>query len=169
MFYGGEVCGGMVCSQAALVIAEDHVEHPVEAVFDGPMVADERANQIGDENQRGNVETRLAFDLAAGLTGALDHDDTLEARPLMAFLKPVDIVDNRDVSGLDATVVAIDRAGTDREHRLWVVQKGPRVLVQRPLISLQRHDVVAALSNNLSRDLALTVERIDGHDGAFEA
>ncbi|ESY73515.1 hypothetical protein X743_11445 [Mesorhizobium sp. LNHC252B00] len=26
VFYGGEVCGGMVCSQAALVIAEDHVE-----------------------------------------------------------------------------------------------------------------------------------------------
>ena len=29
----------------------------------------------------------------------------------MVLLKPVDIVDNGDVSGLDATVVAIDRAG----------------------------------------------------------
>ncbi len=59
----------MVGSQPALVIAKDHVQHPMEAVLDGPMVADEWSDQAGDESQRSNVETRLAFDLAASLTG----------------------------------------------------------------------------------------------------
>lgn len=69
MFYGGEVCWSMVGSQAALVIAEDHIQHPMEAVLDGPMVADEWSDQASNENQRSNVEARLAFDLAASLTG----------------------------------------------------------------------------------------------------
>ncbi len=93
MFYCGEVCWSMVGSQAALVISEDHIEHPMEAVLDSPMVSDEWSDQAGDESQRGNVETRLALDLAASLTGTLDHDNAVEARPLMGLLKPVDIVD----------------------------------------------------------------------------
>ena len=94
MFYGGEVCGGMVGSQAAFVIAEDHIQYPMEAVLDGPMVADEWSDQASDESERGYVKTRLAFDLATSLAGALDHDNAVEVRPLMALLKPVDIVDN---------------------------------------------------------------------------
>src|ERR1700746_911056 len=36
----GEVEGRVVGPHAAFVVAEDHVEHPVEAVFDHPMTAD---------------------------------------------------------------------------------------------------------------------------------
>ncbi len=66
----------------------------MEAVLDGPMVADEWSDQASDESERGYVKTRLAFDLATSLAGALDHDNAVEVRPLMALLKPVDIVDN---------------------------------------------------------------------------
>lgn len=42
------------------------------------------------------------------------------------------------------------------------------ILLQRPLIALQRHDVVRPLLDNLARDLALTSHRIDGHNGALD-
>ena len=40
--------------------------------------------------------------------------------------------------------------------------------MQRALIAFQRQHVVAALIDDLPGNLALTVERISGHDGAFE-
>src|SRR4051794_22179816 len=37
VFDGGEVGWGVVGSDAAFVIAEDHVHDPVQAILDGPM------------------------------------------------------------------------------------------------------------------------------------
>ena len=51
MFEGGEIGGGVIGSQSAFVVAEDHVENPVEAVFDGPVIADEGAEETGGEGQ----------------------------------------------------------------------------------------------------------------------
>jgi hypothetical protein len=33
---GGEISGGVISTHAALVVAEDHVQDPVEAVLDTP-------------------------------------------------------------------------------------------------------------------------------------
>jgi hypothetical protein len=38
MFDGGEVGGGVVGSDAAFVIAEDHVHDPVQVVLDIPFI-----------------------------------------------------------------------------------------------------------------------------------
>ena len=51
----------------------------------------------------------LALDLVADFAGALDHDDALQAGPVMVLLKPVDVVEDGDVPGLDASVIAIGR------------------------------------------------------------
>jgi hypothetical protein len=81
----------------------------MEAVFDGPVIADERADQAGDAPQRGNVEAGLALDLVAGFAGALNHDDGVEGGPPVVLLKPLDVVDDGDVPGFDASVIAIGR------------------------------------------------------------
>src|SRR3954467_14833018 len=39
VFDGGEVGWGVVGSDAAFVIAEDHVHDPVQAILDGPMAS----------------------------------------------------------------------------------------------------------------------------------
>ena len=39
---GGEIGGGVISAHAALVVAEDHVHDPVEAVLDGPMCTNDR-------------------------------------------------------------------------------------------------------------------------------
>lgn len=82
MFYGGEVYGCVIGPQAAL----DYIEHPMEAILNSSVIADEGSDQAGGEKQRGNVEVHLPFDLAMDLAFALHHNDAVEARPLVALL-----------------------------------------------------------------------------------
>src|SRR5271168_4876480 len=51
---GGAIGGGVVRPDAAFVVAEDHVQHPVQAVFDHPMTADHRSDVVGQQDQRGD-------------------------------------------------------------------------------------------------------------------
>jgi hypothetical protein len=73
------------------------------------MVADEGSDQAGQKSQCGDVEAHLTFDLVADFACAFDHDNAFEAWPLVALLQPVDVVNDGDVPGLDAPVIAIDR------------------------------------------------------------
>src|SRR6266536_1564392 len=79
-----------------------------------PMPADNRSQEVGQQDQRGDVEACLALDLVGprawpgDLTDAFDDEDGFQARPVVAFLQPVDVVDDGDGSGLDAAVIAID-------------------------------------------------------------
>ena len=76
MLDDGEVEGRVVGSHAAFVVAEDHVEHPVEAVFDHPVTADHWSQGVGQQAERGDGETRLGLDLAIGFTFDLvNHED----------------------------------------------------------------------------------------------
>jgi hypothetical protein len=49
----------VLAHEAAFVVAEGHVEDPMEVVLDGQMIADEGAEQAGDESQRGNVDSAV--------------------------------------------------------------------------------------------------------------
>ena len=44
---GGEIGRGVISAHAALVVAEDQVHDPVEAVFDGPMCTNDRSKLGG--------------------------------------------------------------------------------------------------------------------------
>src|SRR6201981_2937017 len=44
---GGEIGGSVIGPNAALVIAEDHVHNPMQAVFDGPMCTNDRSELGG--------------------------------------------------------------------------------------------------------------------------
>jgi hypothetical protein len=57
----------------AFVVTEDHVHHPVNAVLDGPMAADDGTNLVSEPRQRGEVEARFSLDLVGDFAGALDH------------------------------------------------------------------------------------------------
>ena len=41
---------------------------------------------VGQQNQRSDVEAHLAIDLAADFARALDHDDALQAGPIVSLL-----------------------------------------------------------------------------------
>src|SRR5271165_4301313 len=63
---------------------------------------------------------------------------------------------------------AIDRGFAHVGLALWIVEETAYVVVQRALVALQRQRMVAALLDDLAGDLALAVERVGGHDRAFQ-
>src|SRR5450631_1986909 len=46
VFYRGEVGGSVILTDAAFVVAENHVHHPMEAILYRPMIADEWPKNI---------------------------------------------------------------------------------------------------------------------------
>ena len=81
---------------------------------------------------------------------AVDHDNGVQARPLVARLQPVDIVDDRVVPGLDAAVIAIDglvvvTVASLNSLAFCSVDEEFDILPQGSLIALQRHNVVGLL------------------------
>ncbi len=46
MLERGEVGGRVILADTAFVVAEDHVQHPMQAVLDGPVATDNRADQV---------------------------------------------------------------------------------------------------------------------------
>jgi len=83
---GDEVGGSVGGSHAAFVVAEDHVQDPMQSVFDHPVGADHGSDLAGQQEQRGDVETRLTLDLVADLARAFDDDDAFQAGPIVCFL-----------------------------------------------------------------------------------
>lgn len=65
VFDCGEIGGRVIGSEAALVVAEDHIHDPMQAILDRPMSAHDRSQEVGQQDQRGDVEPRLLLDLVA--------------------------------------------------------------------------------------------------------
>jgi hypothetical protein len=128
VLYGGEVGGSVIGSDAAIVIAKDTVQRPVEAIFHGLVISD----------------------VGADLARAFDHDEGVQAGPLVLLLQPADVLNDGDISGLDAPVIPIDRlvARDDRVFEILGFLFGCeefRIVPQRALISLEGEDVVGLL------------------------
>ena len=105
---GGEVGGRVIGSDAAFIVAEDHIHHPMQAVLDRPVAADDGAELAGEPGERGDEEAGLALDPAFDFARALDHDDALQPRPVVALFEPIHIVDRGVGPRFDAAVVAVD-------------------------------------------------------------
>jgi len=46
----------------ALVVVEEHVHHPMQAVLNGPVAADGRSDEMRQHNQRCSIKSRLMLD-----------------------------------------------------------------------------------------------------------
>lgn len=55
MFDGGEVCRGMIGSDPAFVVAENHVHDPMQTVLDRPVTSYDRSKKVRQHDQRGDV------------------------------------------------------------------------------------------------------------------
>src|SRR3954451_7062345 len=106
---GGEIGRSVFGANPALVIAEEHVHDPMQAVLDRPMAAHDRSEEVCQHDQGGDVEACLLLGFSSNLAAAFDHDDGVQAGPVVACLQPFDVMDDGGGSGFDAAVVAIDR------------------------------------------------------------
>src|SRR4051794_30730264 len=174
VFDGGEVGWGVVGSDAAFVIAEDHVHDPVQTVLDGPMASHDHGQAFGWQAQRSDEEPRFPFDRAADLAEAVDDDDALQAGPVGALLQPGDVVDDGGGPGLDAAVIAVDgfvpaAGGLFEAVARLLGHEEFDILAQRALVAFQGEDVIGLLIEDCPGDVTLTADRVNGHDSAFES
>jgi hypothetical protein len=85
----------------------------------------------------------------------------------MPFLRPVDVCRDRDAASFDAAMIGVDRRMFRRGLGQRILEEHGDIGVQRALIALEREGVIATLIDDLLGDRALTIERVDGHDGSF--
>jgi hypothetical protein len=77
----GEVTdnGHVLCpealSQTGLVVAEDDVQHPVQATFDSPVATHRLGGSFGVEAGRGDIAAGLLIGFRAPFDASLDTDD----------------------------------------------------------------------------------------------
>ena len=88
VFDGGEVGWRVIGSDPTLVVADEPVHDPMQAVLNRPMTAANRAEKDRQQGEGGDVKSYLPLDLLAGLPSACDEGGGLRARPVVAFLQP---------------------------------------------------------------------------------
>ena len=76
----GEVLGSMIGVDARAVLVEGQVEHPVEAVLDAPMAANDPLEQGGISRQAGDVVAYVGRYGRADAADRLDADHAPELR-----------------------------------------------------------------------------------------
>src|SRR5262245_11368669 len=154
----------------ALVLAEHHVQDPVQPVLDAPVPPD-RGGELprADGGAADEVVPLLAvrpFDPAL----AVDHHHRLEVLPLALGPQPLRVVDHRVRPLLPAAVAGLLADVGVETHRREVllaglVEAGGDVRVQRRLVLLDRQHVVAFLLADLGSDPLLAAHGVDGGDG----
>jgi hypothetical protein len=91
----------------------------------------------------------------------------------VTLLQPADIMEDRDGSGFDAAVIAIDGlVAADRGvlEAIGLLLGGEQldILAQRALVALKGENVIGVLVEDFLRDAALAAHGVDGYDGALD-
>src|SRR3954468_20948464 len=101
----------MPLAEARVVLAEEHVQHPMRAGLDAPMRAHGLSAARGRERGGGDVKAPLTGAAIPQLDAGLHHGDHrklgeagLARKPALAG-EPVDLAGANTPAGLDATVI----------------------------------------------------------------
>jgi hypothetical protein len=168
----GEVCGTMILAVAGAIFVEGCVEHPVEAVLDGPVGADGRGEGLGGKGRRGEIE-------ASGRTGraiagdlSLDHGERRQTghgglvgvAPIGK--EPVERVAHLMGADLDPAVIGVgcDVAGQGLRRRIG--EEGRHRLVHRRAIGLAREQPLAATRGDQFGGAVLAMNGVSGDQHA---
>ena len=86
-----EVCCCVAGSDAAFVLSERHVHHPMQVIFNLPVVANNASHFPGLNIERRDVIPSACFGYAFDFTGVFRHDDALKTWPLVMLIEPVNM------------------------------------------------------------------------------
>jgi len=133
--------------------------------LDPGVAADDGADQVRQQHQRGDVEAGLPLDFAPNFTRALDYDGAFQSWPIVALLQPSDIVDHCISSGFDAAMIAIDglmAANLCVLKTVGLLLRGEQlnILAQSTLIAFERQNVIGLFVYDFLGDFALAAHRI---------
>jgi hypothetical protein len=172
----GGVLGGAALVDAALILAEAHVQHPMHRVPDAPMTAHCLPQRLGRQRSAEQVVPSPDRRCVRQPTLGLDHADRLQSRPPMGVLHPrqhVGIGDHPPPAQLQPPVPLVDRfvvvvLHPSKPAGLRLVETRLHVRRQRGLIVLECRDIVAALVEPLLGDGPLAAHRIERHQATRE-
>src|SRR5437762_4214543 len=71
----------MSLTDTALILAEGHIERPMQSVLDPPVAADDRCQAVDLGRQAANKVTHLVLSLAGAVRGAGHSDNAPGVRP----------------------------------------------------------------------------------------
>jgi hypothetical protein len=105
----------------AQIRAQGHVEHPVELVFDAPVLADHIVQSLSTWLEAGDVIANPALGLASGfvVTLAFDAHQPVKRGPLGGPFDHAQVGNHRAPALLDAPMAAVDLLG----HSIAVQQQ----------------------------------------------
>ena len=102
-----EVVRTVAQSSSVLILVHDHIQAPVQPVFNAPVLADNGVESFWRQSRAEQVVGGLGGDFFRRFAYPNHLADGLQAGPLMLFLKPVNVGRNRRRAGLDSAVVAL--------------------------------------------------------------
>src|SRR6266542_2726337 len=160
-----------ITARAVVVLAEHHVQHPVQAVLDPPVPAHQAPQSLRPAAVAADVQLQLATVLALHLPLPADGHQRLDVHPLRG--QPDRVVDHRHIPLLVATVSLLQARkrvmAQAREVTLEGLEQQPLAgLLQRRLVALDRQQVIAPLLPNLLGYVHLAAGRVDGDQGPFQ-
>ena len=129
---------------------------------------DDGAEVRRPEPQGCDVEAGFLFDFAIDFATAFDHDDAIQSRPVVALLEPGDIVNHGCRSGLDASVIAVDRlvstdGGVLEVAGVLLGDEDVDVVTQAALVAFEGENIVPAFLSMMVRAMfALASDGVDG-------
>ncbi len=164
----------MPLAEPGLVVLEDDVECPVQAVFDGPVAAHGLASAFGGQESRGDVVARLEAASVTELGARGDADQAgdcgetkLPGEATVAG-EPGDVVGDRDGSFLDAAVPLVDIDMNLKASLGGVIKEAGDVGAQRRLVRLHRQQVVGPRFQDRAGDGRISHHGVDRDEGAIE-
>ena len=104
-----EILGGVADADAGLVLVHRDIQHPVEAVLNRPMTADDPCEMGGIGRKAGEEEARLAGCAIADGAFGVDAQDAPQPRPAGPIRQPREVVGGPGAANLDPAVIAVDR------------------------------------------------------------
>ena len=155
----GQVFGTMTFPVSRLVFVAGYVQHPMQSVFNAPMSPHDVVASLRRPGLAQQVVTGFRAGLAVLLTGSRYLANSLQTRPDMLLLQPVNVGADAGDPGFDAPVSFANLGGL-RHRRVRVVQEQFHVIVERTLIAFQRQRVVPALCQHLLGHLPLAVHGV---------
>ena len=104
-----KIGGRVIFADTAFVVAEDHVEHPMQAIFTARWLRITGPTKCAASTREVVSESVSPPRFLPDFTRALDHYDAFQSWPIVAFLQPVDIV--------DYCINSASRCGHDRHQQ----------------------------------------------------
>ena len=164
MFDDGEVHGCLAFADAGGVVAEGHIHHPMEGIFDRPMAADGMQQPLRVWRQRGDVIAGFGGGSVLDDTDGFDAQDRGKASPAvlpvsrpallnMATPKEISSVPTRMASASSSQLwpSASSAAGGGKAEAVAVMSESLLrcnnfiILPILPTFTINKHQVVAYL------------------------